>query len=59
VAQWNPPIPEEGIEHEFQGAIKQLLALSRDQLTESLYSRPLNELSAEERTKLQQLLSAQ
>lgn len=58
VAQWNPPIPEAGIEHEFQGAIQSLLRHAEEWQTEQLYSRPLHELSAEERAQLQQLLSA-
>ncbi len=58
VAQWNPSIPAEGVEKEFQGALSQLQRLHREQRTEVLLTRSAEgPLSSEEKQELQQLLS--
>ncbi len=60
VAQWNPPIPESGIEQEFIDAYHQLLKRAQEQSTERLLEKSLQTpLNAAEKAQLQQLLATQ
>lgn len=60
IAQWNPPIPETGIELEFKDAYQQLQRLAQEQMTENLLKKSAQQpLSSEEKRQLQQLLSNQ
>ena len=58
VAQWTPPTLEVSIEKEFEGAMERLLEDAREARIETLYNTPFNQLSAEEKTELQQLTTA-
>jgi len=58
VAQWNPSIPDDGVEKELQGALHKLQQLYREQRTQKLLNKSAQEpLSSAEKQELQTLLS--
>lgn len=60
VAQWSPPIPEAGIEHEFTGAMQQLERQAIAQITDQLLQKASETpLSPAEKQQLQALLATQ
>ncbi|MBC8519718.1 MAG: DNA primase [Gammaproteobacteria bacterium] len=59
VAQWDPAIPDDGVESELKGALKNLHELRRGQRTDKLLKKSAQEpLSPTEKQELQELLSA-
>ncbi len=59
IAQWNPSIPEDGVENELRGALQQLQRLHQEQRAEQLLRKSAEEqLSAEEKRELRLLLSS-
>lgn len=59
VAQWNPSIPDDGVESELKGALKKLHKLHQEQRTEKLLEKASREpLSPSEKQELQELLAA-
>jgi DNA primase len=58
LVQWQPPVPAEGIETEFQDTLEQLVKLSNEQRGRELLEKSkLTELSTEEKLELKQLFN--
>ncbi len=59
VARWQPQVPEDSVEREFDGAMAQLLRFAREQQIEQLLERSrTTPLTPKEQQQLQQLLVA-
>lgn len=58
LVNWQPPVPSEGIEAEFLGALRRLTKQHNELRRQQLTAKPLAELSRKEKTELQQLYQA-
>ena len=57
LAQWQPPMPDDGIETEFKHAIQRLTKLCGEQRKQQLLGKSIADLSPEEKRELQQLFN--